>query len=418
MNFKFILLLLLSFCGSMSANAKAVTSLIKGSIVSRDSKAILLMKFTDDPRTSLRIRIPITNNKFEYKLTAPAQEAYKLIFEDEPEAGGFKPVIFFPDTSVVQFTLHPMMDAEDKNIITGGKLNRSYQASMASLAASFKTDYIAVRNKRRAAAANKTYYTSVYDSLRLLSNTASQKTRGEINARLMDMEKTGTGLTPAGLQIMQEEKGMLAKMYNARYAYINGHADAVSYFMLYEDTPRAIETGIPTLDMVLGAHKQLAKAMPNHPYTKLLDYKLKSLHLQPGQPFIDFSAPDMNHNVHKLSSLIKGKVTLLDLWASWCGPCIAKTRQVSPVYEEFKGKGFQIVGVAREFKDLENLKIALAREKHPWTTLVDLEGKLGIWDKYGLDTSGGGMVLFDQNGTILAMNPTAEQLKEILKKIL
>lgn len=418
MKLKPIVFLLLMLCASIGANAKPVISLIRGSIVNRDSKAILLMKFTDDPRTSLRIRIPIINNKFEYKLTAPAQEAYKLIFEEELEASGFKPVIFFPDAPVVQFTLHPMMDAEDKNIITGGKLNSSYQQYKTWFDASFKTDYIAIRNKRRAAVTNKAYYNFTYDSLSRLANTASEKMRIEIGGRLMDMEKTGKGLTPAGLQIQQEEQGMLAKMFNTRYDYINAHADAASYFMLYEDTRRAISDGIPALGMVTEAYKQLAKAMPNHPYTKLLDYKLKSLHLQPGQPFIDFSAPDMNKNAHKLSSLIKGKVTLLDLWASWCGPCIAKTREVSPVYEEFKGKGFQIVGVAREFKDLENLKIALAREKHPWTTLVDLEGKLGIWDKYGLDTSGGGMVLFDQNGTILAVNPTADQLKEILKKIL
>lgn len=48
----------------------------------------------------------------------------------------------------------------------------------------------------------------------------------------------------------------------------------------------------------------------------------------------------MNGNIINLSDKIKGKVALLNLWATWCGYCIAKSRTMIPIYNEFKDKGF------------------------------------------------------------------------------
>ena len=155
MQLKLLFLIISIISITLNASAKPISCLIKGSIINRNSKAILLIKATDDPRTFLKIRIPIVNNTFEYKLIAPEQEAYKLIFEDEFEVSSFKPVVFFPDTSVVQFTLYAMADAEENNKITGGSLNRSYQQHLTQLAASFKSEYLVARQNRRDAVSKK-----------------------------------------------------------------------------------------------------------------------------------------------------------------------------------------------------------------------------------------------------------------------
>src|SRR5690606_30127293 len=127
-----------------------------------------------------------------------------------------------------------------------------------------------------------------------------------------------------------------------------------------------------------------------------------------GKNYTDFSAPDLNGSIVRLSDKIKGKVALLDLWATWCGPCITKSKAMLPVYNEYKDKGFVVIGVAGEFKNTNSLVKILEREKWPWLTLVELDKQNNIWQKYGADNSGGAIFLIDQEGTILAKDPTAE----------
>ncbi|MEJ5996493.1 TlpA disulfide reductase family protein [Pedobacter sp. Du54] len=412
----FIVLMLLNTF-AVFAMSTPVTCLLKGRVEKRTSKALYLMKATTDPQTINKIRIPIVNNTFEYKLYAEEQEAYQLIFEEELDEMAYKSIIFFPDASEIKLTLYPMAEGDDKNSIIGGFLNQSYSQHLKEFSLAFKSSYLMVRQKRRAAIASKSYYSVAYDSLSLLAKGAEKEKLPLLLIEMFNLQKNNADLSATGMAIKLEEQDILEKMYMKRYAYIKHHSTPVSYYMLYDDFSRHHENAYIS-KLSSSAYASLAKAMPEHPYTKKLDYLINGFKLQKGARFVDFKAPDLNGKSYQLSSVMKGKVTLLNLWASWCGPCISKTREVLPLYHEFKDKGFEVIGVAREFKDLENLKIALDREKHPWLTLVDLEDKHMIWNKYGLTNSGGSMVLLDEKGVILAINPTAKELEGILSGIL
>ena len=119
----------------------------------------------------------------------------------------------------------------------------------------------------------------------------------------------------------------------------------------------------------------------------------------------------------KLSELIAGKVALIHLWASWCGPCIRHGREMIPVYEAYKDKGFTVVGVARE-KSKESMATALQNVKYPWVNLLELNDRHGIWAKYGIGNAGGGDFLVDDKGVLLAIKTTPEEVKSILKRLL
>jgi hypothetical protein len=85
-----------------------------------------------------------------------------------------------------------------------------------------------------------------------------------------------------------------------------------------------------------------------------------------------------------------------------------------PVYYEFKNSGFTIIGVANEIDNTNQLRKTLEREKFPWVNLIELNNENGIWLKYGIPGAGGKTFLADKDGKILAIKPTAEEVRNIL----
>ena len=136
-----------------------------------------------------------------------------------------------------------------------------------------------------------------------------------------------------------------------------------------------------------------------------------------GDSFIDFTAPDVNGVMHTLSEEIKGKVALIDLWASWCGPCRRESMSMIPLYEKYKDKGFTVVSVARESRQ-KDMEAAIKKDGYPWLCLLELNDAGKIWEKYGVGNGGGAIFMVDQEGKILAIMPSAEKVEEILKKLL
>lgn len=192
--------------------------------------------------------------------------------------------------------------------------------------------------------------------------------------------------------------------------YIFNNPSLISYYLFLEHLIYFKEN----IDFNLAKrnYKKLSEANPNHPYNPLATNLINALeNIQIGKDYVDFYAPDLNGNIIKLSDKIGGQVALLNLWATWCGPCIAKSRTMVPVYQEYKDKGFTIVGVSGEFKNTDKLIRFLDKEKWPWVNLVELDRENNIWQTYGIDSAGGGMFLIDKDGRIIAKDPTADEVR-------
>ena len=159
-----------------------------------------------------------------------------------------------------------------------------------------------------------------------------------------------------------------------------------------------------TLDaFYLGQFEEYRRLYPDNDLTLATDALLSDLErIAPGRPAPDFSAPSLDGQRYRLSELLRGNaVTVLDCWASWCGPCRMHSRELIPLYEKYKNRGMAVVGVAREYDSLDDMRAAVEKDGYPWIQLYDLDGAEGIWNLYGLSTAGGGIFLIDSEGKII-----------------
>jgi thiol-disulfide isomerase/thioredoxin len=113
----------------------------------------------------------------------------------------------------------------------------------------------------------------------------------------------------------------------------------------------------------------------------------------------------------------KGKITLVDFWASWCGPCRKENPNVVKAYTAFHDKGFNILSVSLDDKQ-DKWKAAIDKDGMPWYHVSGLKGWMEpIALQYGISAVPDNLLL-DENGKILARGLRGEALYEKLEALL
>ena len=142
----------------------------------------------------------------------------------------------------------------------------------------------------------------------------------------------------------------------------------------------------------------------------------KSKPFQPGSAAPDFELPNPEGEVMKLSDY-KGKVVLLDFWASWCGPCRKENPHVVHLYEKYNKEGFEVFSVSLD-KDREKWIAAIAKDNLTWSGHVsDLKFWQSAAAKLYQVSSIPHTVLIDREGNIIATKLRGFQLEQTLKSI-
>jgi peroxiredoxin len=154
---------------------------------------------------------------------------------------------------------------------------------------------------------------------------------------------------------------------------------------------------------------------PTNDFVRHLDDKLRAA-VVAGMEAPDIVMADRDGQTRRLSDL-RGKVVLIDFWASWCRPCRAENPNVVRLYHQYKDKGFDIYSVS-----LDNSRDA-------WLKAIETDGL--VWpnhvsDLRGWSSAGGKLygvssipatVLVGRDGKILARNLRGAQLEQKLKEI-
>lgn len=134
-----------------------------------------------------------------------------------------------------------------------------------------------------------------------------------------------------------------------------------------------------------------------------------------GNPAPEISLPGPDGGEIKLSSL-RGKVVLIDFWASWCGPCRRENPEVVRIYNRFRDKGFEVFGVSLD-RDRDAWLNAIAKDGLVWTQVSDLK----YWQSqaallYGVKSIPH-TVLIDQEGKIIMRRLRGKALERKLEEI-
>lgn len=138
--------------------------------------------------------------------------------------------------------------------------------------------------------------------------------------------------------------------------------------------------------------------------------------LHQGEPAYEIKLPDVNGKELALSSL-KGKVVLIDFWASWCGPCRTSNKKLVSVYDKYKDKGFEIYGVSLD-ENARAWQKAIDNDQITWLQVNEAHYTespiIQQWGIIQIPTS----FLMDRDGNVVAMNPSGKQLARLLEKLL
>lgn len=239
----------------------------------------------------------------------------------------------------------------------------------------------------------------------------------KINVTLADESKVeGSPLTDVNKAVMEkvnaaETEEEYLEILKSAYTENCDNAIGISVFRNL-----AYELGLEEFDELF--EKGCEKIKSNESYAKLREGKVNAAKTGVGCEYADFAGKTPEGADVKLSDFVgKGKYTLVDFWASWCGPCMRSMPGMVNLWNNYHKKGLDIVGVAVWDGDNSASRVKMEEKGMLWPQIFAGEDKTptDIYGIYGIPH----VILFDPEGIVIQRGiPDEEQLAEKIADLL
>jgi peroxiredoxin len=226
------------------------------------------------------------------------------------------------------------------------------------------------------------------------------------------------------MKVLLEDHGQRFLKFPAKYVKDNND----SYFSLNLIGLEANKKKFDIEDF-LDAYDNLTPSLKNTPMGGKVKRKLDSInteyqktaHLQVGKIAPSFEAPKPDGTIVSLEEL-KGKVTIIDFWAAWCGPCRRENPNIVKIYNEYHDKGLEIIGVSldgnsRQSNPKKAWLDAIEKDKLAWTQVSHLkyfnDPVARLYDVNAIPAT----YILDEDGKIVAKNLRGRQLESKIQQL-
>ena len=349
------------------------TVTVKGKLENGNGKELLIMRFEKNNAVMLDTAVIGSNGEFEFKLNVPRTDFYKLAADRQNGA---------------LLILSPGQTLE----ITG---NYNDLSNGLSVKGSKDTELL----------------WSYYHKVNGFGNRI-QEIKAEINT-------LGTGRDAEKQKLIDEYNSINKAFVDYTKEFIETNASSPAVIPVLGNLDP--ESDLKYFEI---ARDGLKPTFSSSPYYQNLDktvegYKRRNKAagaIAPGKPAPEITGPDPNGKMRSLSDL-KGKVVLIDFWASWCSPCRRENPNVVRLYKKYKDDGFEVFSVS------------LDKTKDRWVKAIQADGL--VWENHVSDlkywqselsqpynvTSIPFTVLVDRDGNIIATKLRGSALEAKLKEI-
>ena len=376
--------LLLFLCGfSLLAHAQSIVCHVTGRVEDPKEKYVLIFEDFEALRADRFIKVPIRNGRFICDIQTKKPKCYSVVLESEHEKGTMRVADFIIEPADVQISIPRASDKGDDVIRIS---SRGPENTIAMR-------YIAFRD-------------SLFESYEPLLQS--------LTAPPPAITDTSHEERQEALSVKRKYEQIIDEMGLKKAEWLAEHPSFYAFARIYRDLS-AFTPPQTRARMIEVYYNLLANLFPQHPYHSTILNEAAATQLKPGFRYIDYIVPDGHGNDVMLSSLYKGKLIYIDLWASWCGSCRRHAKSRIPLYNKYKDRGFQIISFAREMKE-GAMEAAAAQDGYPWTSTAEINDEYRIWERNGVNNSAGGGFLIDEHGIILAVYPSADELEAILKR--